>query len=352
MSFEKLVEGQRRLLERPAALGKELSPFFDIETTVSKRALDMGEKAIRLGKAGCIIAAGGQGSRLKFEGPKGCFPLNAEGLTLFELFSKRASLGSCPLAIMTSPSNHLQTTRFFQEKNYFELDPGRFSFFEQGELPLLSEQGEPLFKEDSKPFLAPNGNGDCFRSFYRSGIWERWRLQGIEAALFLQVDNALADPLDAELIGLCLESGSDLSMRCLARKDPYEKMGLLVSEEGALRVVEYSEFPEEEFTARGKRGSLKYLYANISYFCFCMDFLQKMAEVELPLHLAFKEVNYLDKKVMAWKFETFIFDCLPYASRARLLLTPKGVCFAPLKEMADKEVLEELLKKQLNLRRM
>lgn len=310
-----------------------------------------GVKAIEEGRVACLIVAGGQGSRLRFDGPKGLYPISiGRKKSLFQIFAEKTLSASVRykqelfLAIMTSPSNHEATVEFFEKNHYFGLPFYRISFFCQKEMPLLDEEGKLFLEAPSAMAKGPCGNGYALHDFYHSGVWSHWKEKGVEFLNFIMVDNPLADPFDAELIGFHLQKEHEVTIKCVYRKDIAEKVGVLFDCDGAVKVVEYTETLEEERKGLGPDGSLKHCCANIGLYAFSMDFIEKIAEndsLKMPLHLAKKSVRYLSEKgevifsdqPNAWKFEAFIFDVFSAAENIGALLYPRSSCFAPLKEL-------------------
>lgn len=306
-----------------------------------------GKELIEQGKVGCLVVAGGQGTRLRFDGPKGMFPVTPiTHKSLFQLLAEKVIAASkqvgisLPLAIMTSPLNDQETREYFQRHELFGLQNEQLFFFCQGMLPFL-DTSENLFLESLWRIAeGPDGNGGTLKYFFSSDIGNKWMQQGIEYLFFVQIDNALADPFDANLVGFHAEKQADISIKCVSRKNEREKVGILVRENGRVVIREYSELSTLEQQARLKDGTLKHLCANISHFCFSMDFAEKVSkETALILHPAFKAVSYLNSEGItktspipnAWKFERFIFDLIPFANNVNALLYPRELCFSPLK---------------------
>mgnify|MGYP002138601987 CR=1 FL=1 len=172
----------------------------------------------------------------------------------------------------------------------------------------------------------PDGNGAFFQSFYFSGIWEAWKKKGIKTINYIPIDNPLADPFDANLIGFHEISQNEITLKCIPRIDPQEKVGIITLQHGKTKVIEYSEIDEKEKLAKDNNGSLKYFCANISLLCMEMELVKSIAcdsDKQLPYHLPFKSGHY--------KCEKFIFDVLPYANKVGALLYARNDCFAPLK---------------------
>lgn len=331
---------QQELLNKSEFLHSgPIESFLDYSLAGNAQHAMQGKQLIAEGRVGCILIAGGQGTRLHFDGPKGLFPITPiTKKSLFQFFSEKVVAASkrvgrpLALAIMTSPLNDSITRDFFSSHQRFGLDETQLSFFCQSTLPFLDDLGN-LFLETEKCIAeGPDGNGSCLSAFVKSGIWENWRAQGISYINSVLIDNPLADPFDAELIGFHHAKQTEVTIKCTARLDAAEKVGLLVKEAGHVRVVEYSELPENERAERLPDGTWKHTCTNISLFCWNMEFVNRTCHISLPLHRAYKKAFSLQKgPCMAWKFEKFIFDLLPFAHNVQALLYPRDRCFAPLK---------------------
>ncbi|MDF2549998.1 MAG: hypothetical protein K0S07_1065 [Chlamydiales bacterium] len=315
---------------------------------IPKSCYERGLNLTSLGKVGCLVVAGGQGSRLRSDKPKGMLPVTAiKKKSLFQLIAEKTALLSqrfnrlLPLAIMTSPINHRAVESYFQENDYFGLDPKQVSFFQQGTLPLIEFDGKLFLEQPGRIAIGPDGNGSVFHHFVQSGIYAKWQKLGVEWVNCVQIDNPLADPFDFSLIGFHESESAEVTVKCSLRESEVEKVGLLATKDGRTCVAEYSEVSLEEKQARLADGSLKYPLANLSLFAFSMPFLEKAAAFfpSMPLHIAKKAAFYLDEagashlslEPIAYKFERFIFDVLPLSSQVRLLVYPRENCFAPLK---------------------
>lgn len=283
---------------------------------------------------GAIVVAGGQGSRLGYEAPKGCFPISPiRHKSLFQLFAERTLAAgrlagtSLPLAIMTSEENNDDTKTYFAQNNNFGLGGDQLALFPQKSLPFLDNEGHPI--DDVR---GPDGNGWCLKYFYEAGLWHQWHKQGIRYVTFSLIDNALADPFDRVLVNEHIACRADITAKSVLRRDPYEKVGIFVKVGGRLAVVEYSEMAQEELTACNVDGTLKHPCANLSLLCINMDFIERCQKASLweqmPLHRVYKPFN----GGRGWKGERYIFDLLPLAFRTAVLLYPRESCFAPLKE--------------------
>ena len=328
----------------------ELSTFNEFEKSGSLENKEKGAQLLAEGKVGCLIVAGGQGSRLNYVKPKGLYPVSLiKQKSLFQLFAERilaaGRLAGSPLwvAVMTSPGNHEETVQSFEENGLFGLSKEQLFFFCQEELPLLDPQGNLFLETPEKLATGPDGNASSLKHFVSSGIWDTWHKAGIAYLNYMHIDNALVDPFDAELTGYHAKNqASDLIVKCIERTNPLEKLGVLFKENEKVVVVEYSEISSSERDARKEDGSLKNACANIGLYSFTMDFVREVGLSyydKLPFHKAWKAVKYLTpegmtqmaSKPMAWKFEKFIFDVFFYAKGIKALLCPREECFAPLK---------------------
>jgi len=275
-----------------------------------------GKELIQQGKVGCIILAGGQGTRLGFDGPKGCMIVTSSGKSLFQLFCERAQ---GPICIMTSPLNHIQTVDFFEKNHFFNLDPSQVSFFQQEMLPLLDDQFQPTQE------VGPDGNGHALHHFYRSGLWKKWHDLGIEYLNVIFVDNALADPFDPELVGLASRKNVDAILKAVPRLSAQEKMGMVTMQNGKLKVIEYFEISQNTISALSSTGM----------FCLSMSFIHYLTQelkAEFPLHLA--------RKKGLWKRERFLFDLLDFARSGAVLVCERDKIYCPLKNASGEHSLE------------
>lgn len=346
---------QQLLVDSPHGEIRLLDPITDTVFTDHGKWTESGKKLISEGKVGCLVIAGGQGTRLRYEGPKGCYPVSViKNKSLFQLLAEKTLAASnqasipLPLAVMTSSQNHKQTLNLFKEHNYFGLNPNQVSFFKQGTLPLLNHDENLFLKKTYQISEGPDGNGSSFHHFYSSGVWDQWYKKGVRLVNTVLIDNPLADPFDAELIGFHHDENADVIIKCTARLDPNEKVGILAKHADRIEIVEYTELPEKERYATDKLGNLLYHLANLSLFSFSMDFIKIAANKEIPLHLAHKAIKTLDaaapEEPNAWKFETFIFDILQYALKIKTLAYPRENCFSPLKNREGPDSLETVQK--------
>ena len=336
---------QRKLIASPRKKPKDFRPLTSFASSgeIPERT-QVGTKLLKEKKVACVVLAGGQGSRLKYDGPKGLFPVSPiKKKPLFQLVAEKVRAASkldnqpLPLAYMTSPLNNRLTLSYFESNNYFHLDPAQVDFFCQPLWPLLSLSGD-LFLEDKDTLsLGPNGNGCLATLLYTSGLWEKWKSAGIEMVSVIPIDNPLALPFDVELCGFHAIENNEVSIKAALRQTAIEDVGILIEshDSGKTSVIEYSEIPQHERFATNPDGTLKYGLANIGLYCLSMDFIAHAACRELPLYKVKKHAKHLgmlpSSEKNSWKFEEFIFDLFLYSKRCQTLVYPRHECFAPLK---------------------
>ena len=343
-----ILKEQKRLVQHPSADFKAFEPFNDFVFSGNLDNQLQGKHLIEQGRLGCILLAGGQGTRLQYANPKGTYPISViKNKSLFQLCAEKVKAAGekagrpLNLAIMTSPDNDDETRTFFHYHDFFGLDPSQISFFIQGNLPFLDSKGKLFLQNPWQISSGPDGNGHGLLCFARSGILDHWIRQGIQYTHIILVDNPLADPFDAELLGFHLQQEAEMTFKCTEKIESTEKVGLLVKQNGRCSVMEYSEMSSHEKEERRSDGRLT-LFANLSLsFPWLSSTALPSAQESLPLHKAWKTAQYIDENGIshlsmepnAWKFETFIFDWLIYAKKLAALIYPREQCFSPLKNI-------------------
>nr|WP_213318025.1 UTP--glucose-1-phosphate uridylyltransferase [Chlamydiifrater volucris] len=353
---------QRELLSQTPSLTK-FSPLETFSFSGKNPNLQkIGNDLLRKKRVGCVVLAGGQGSRLKCNGPKGLFPISAvKNKTLFQMIAEKVLAAShlsqqrLPLAFMTSPLNNAQTLSYFDSHEYFGLSPHQVSFFQQKLWPLLDLEGNLFLETSNSMAFGPNGNGCFARMMLESGLWDQWKNEGIEMVSVIPIDNPLALPFDPELFGYHFSEKNDVTIKTVLRNHPTEDIGVLATDIATNRttVIEYSEIPNQERFAKDREGRLKYPLGNIGLYCLSMDFIKTVSSLPLPIHRACKHTKKFSQgrtiDGQAWKFEEFIFDLFHYGNRCSTLVYPRDVCFAPLKNLEGNHS-PETVRQALNTR--
>ncbi|HID78571.1 MAG TPA: UDPGP type 1 family protein [Planctomycetaceae bacterium] len=308
-----------------------------------------GEEALRAGEVGAVLVAGGQGTRLGFDRPKGMYPIGpVSGHSLFQIHAEKVLATGhrygrpVPLCLMTSPVTHDATVTFFAQHGRFGLAEDQLHVFCQGTMPAVdAASGKVLLADRGHLALSPDGHGGMPAAISSSGLLGQLHRRGIRRLFYFQVDNPLVRVCDPEFIGYHLLARSELSTQVVRKTSPADRVGNVVQVDGRLHVIEYSDLPEEVAQRRNPDGSLAIWAGSIAVHVFDVDFLRRMAtEAErLPFHLAHKKVAYVDEdgrrvepdRPNAIKFERFIFDLMPAAANAIVVEVDRRTDFAPLK---------------------
>jgi UDP-N-acetylglucosamine/UDP-N-acetylgalactosamine diphosphorylase len=347
------------VVEKPATAagvaGLEPAPFEPRpenggDTAKWMRARAAGEEALRAGRVAAFTVAGGQGTRLGYDGPKGTFPVTpVKQKTLFQVFAEKILAAGRrfgrPLHwfIMTSHANHAQTEQFFAAHDYFGLGRDRVHLFRQGRMPAIGFDGKILLETKGSIALSPDGHGGSLRALHRSGALDLMEREGIDTLSYFQVDNPLVRCIDAEFIGFHLLARSEMSSKALPKAYPEEKVGLFCLRDGKLMVAEYSDVPMDVQRERNADGSLRFSAGSIAIHVIDREFARRMAAggaaVELPFHRADKKIPTVDASGQpvkpaapnGVKFELFVFDALPFARSPLVIETDRANDFSPVK---------------------
>jgi UDP-N-acetylglucosamine/UDP-N-acetylgalactosamine diphosphorylase len=309
----------------------------------------LGEEALRHGAVAALVVAGGQGTRLGFDHPKGMFAIGpVSGKSLFQIHAEKVrALGRrygrpVPLLVMTSPATHAETEQVFAEHRFFGLPREDVWLFCQGTMPALDlESGRLLMESPSQLFLSPNGHGGVLLALHDSGSLDKLVRRGVRHLFYFQVDNPLIKVADPLFLGHHIAEGSEASSKVIPKLGPTDKLGNLVLIDGHCSMIEYSDLPESLARSTDAQGRLRFATGSPAIHIFEIEFLRRLTEGELriPFHVARKKVPYLDAtgrrveptKENALKFEMFIFDVLPRAERCAVVETSRREEFEPLK---------------------
>ena len=313
-----------------------------------KEAFEHGQKLLSEGKVAAFVVAGGQGTRLGFEGPKGNFPISpVQNKTLFTLFAEMIAAASkkydtaLPWYIMTSPLNHQETINTFKSSNNFGLDKKNIFIFQQGTMPNFCTEGRILTADKAQLALSPDGHGGSLKALYKSGATKDMKRRGIKIISYFQVDNPLINIFDPLFIGLHSLDKAEMSSKALIKAGPLEKVGNFCLVDGKVTVIEYSDLPDELANKRNPDGSLVFQLGSIAIHLISRKFVEKLNAkgFALPFHRAFKKISHIDQtgklvepsQPNGIKLETFVFDALPLASKSIILETIRSEEFGPVK---------------------
>ena len=308
---------------------------------------NIGKKAIKEGKLAAVTMAGGQGTRLGHDGPKGTYDIGLDShKSLFELLcdslkeeGKKYGV-TIPWFIMTSKENNKATVEFFEKNKYFgyQKDKNIF-FFIQGELPMMDTEGKILIGEDGLIKLAADGHGGIYEALVKSRMTKKMKEMDIEWVFIGGVDNCLVKMVDPVLMGIAIDKGVTAAGKSVVKANPHEKVGAFCKKNGKPSVVEYSEITDEMAEATDENGELLYGESHILCNLFNISAIERMGSEPLPYHSAFKKATYIDKdgnKVVptspnAFKFEAFLFDAFGEVDDMAILRVKREEEFAPVK---------------------
>ena len=314
----------------------------------------IGKKAIKEGKLAAVTMAGGQGTRLGHDGPKGTYDIGLDShKSLFELLCDNLKEEGkkygvvIPWFIMTSRENNKDTIKFFEKHKYFGYQKNKnIFFFEQGELPMMDTEGKILIGEDGLIKLAADGHGGIYESLVKTKMTDKMRELGVEWVFIGGVDNCLVKMVDPVLMGIAIDKKVTVACKSVVKANPHEKVGVFCRRNGKPNVIEYSEITDEMAEATDKNGELLYGESHILCNLFHIDAIERMGSEPLPYHVAFKKAKYIDKdgKLIepdspnAYKFEAFLFDAFCEVDDMAVLRVKREEEFAPVKNSDDKGV--------------
>jgi UDP-N-acetylglucosamine/UDP-N-acetylgalactosamine diphosphorylase len=346
-------------LERVRPVEVQRLPRTDGERVARRHVSERGAEALADGEVAVVVVAGGQGTRLGFEGPKGTFPIGpVSAASLFQIHAEKILALSkrhgrvIPFYVMTSPDNHEATQAYLAENQSFGLEHVRL--FVQGQMPAVDRQtGEILMSEKGRIALSPDGHGGTLPALAAPGpdgqpsCLDEMRERGIRTIFYFQVDNPLVQIAEPAFIGMHRQADAEISFKVVEKVRPEEKLGVVVEVDGKPQVIEYSDLPAELAERREPDGSLQFWAGSIAVHIFERAFIERIVAggASLPFHRALKKVPYVDKsgtvvepsEPNAVKFETFIFDALPLAQRWAVIETDRAVEFEPLKNATGAE---------------
>ena len=307
----------------------------------------LGEDAIKRGEYAVVTMAGGQGTRLGHNGPKGTFRLDVygKGKYLFEILSENLKEANnkygvtIPWYIMTSKDNNDETLNFLEKNNYFGYPKSEVILFKQGELPLIDENGRLLINKDMKIKEASDGNGGVFSSLRTTGMLYDMKERNIKWVFIGGVDNVILKMADVILLGMAIKKGVQIASKSVVKANPHEKVGVFCKMNGHPKVIEYSELPEKMAEEVDDDGELKYGESHIMCNLFSIDAIEKVSKEVLMYHSAFKKNSYIDEngreiipeEPNSYKFESFIFDSFEFFDDIAILRGKREDDFAPVK---------------------
>jgi len=332
----------------------EPAPFIPLPSTDAdrddrRRMHDAGSRLLAAGRVAAFTVAGGQGTRLGYDGPKGAFPIGpVSARPLFQVFAERLLAARrthgapIPWYIMTSETNDRTTRDCFAEHNHFGLPAEDVRFFRQGMMPAVDFAGRLILSAPDSLARSPDGHGGSLLALARSGMLADMADRGVEHISYFQVDNPLVPPVDPVFLGYHATAGSEMSSKMARKREPKEKLGVFCLAGGRLRVIEYSDLPDDLAEARRADGRLRFEAGSIAIHVLARSFVERLTaggRFALPFHRAEKKIPYADDRGSTVtpdepngvKFERFVFDAIPMAENPIVLEIDRSREFSPVK---------------------
>lgn len=352
INFPQLKELYNNIKEEAEVDVGELKPIKSLNpakiTKEEKEAFEeIGANVVRTNKFAVATMSGGQGTRLGYKGAKGTLKIDVEPEPkyLFEIIVDTLQRANkkyntiIPWYIMTSHENNQEIINFMEEHNYFGYNKDFVGFFEQGELPLITEDGQIMLDENYNIKKASDGNGSIFKSMYIKGVLEDMKEKGIEWVYIGSIDNVLLKMVDTLLMGVAIKEGSEIATRSIFKNTPRERIGSLCIQDGKVKVIEYSELPEDMVEAKDENGEILFGESHVMCNLFSLKALEKISLQNLQYHKAHKKYSYINEKGKliqpeepnAYKFEYFIFDSFEFFNQISIVRGKREEDFAPVK---------------------
>jgi UDP-N-acetylglucosamine/UDP-N-acetylgalactosamine diphosphorylase len=330
-------------------VGIERLPEYGGDSERAAAARLRGEEMLADGRVAPLVVAGGQGTRLGFDAPKGVFPIGpVSDRTLFEIQAQkirglRRRYGrALPWCVMTSDATDAATRDFFRKADFFGLPEVDVLFFRQGMVPSMDFEGRLFLAARDRIFENPDGHGGSLTALLSSGVLDELERRGIDTVFYYQVDNPLVRMCDPVYLGFHEGAGAEVSCKVVRKTDPPEKVGIVARANGRIGIVEYTELSDEDRFARDAAGELVYWAGNIAIHLFTTAFARRVAgdaERLLPYHASEKKIPHIDdegrpvtpEQPNGRKLERFVFDALPAAKEVCVVETDRAGEFSPVK---------------------
>lgn len=315
-----------------------------------------GMKVLEDGRFACVLLAGGMGTRLGLDKPKG--ELNYGITKEHYLFQKLvenlmevrndANGASIPLFVMTSEKNDQETRRFFRENDFFGYPDEDVFFFVQEMAAAVDYDGKLLMEEPGRLATSPNGNGGWFSSLVKAGYLDELHKRNTEWINIFSVDNPLQKMADPVFIGATIANGADSGSKVVRKAYPEEKMGVMCREDGCSSVIEYYELSDDMRNATDYNGTLLYGFGVILNYIFKLDKLEELLNKKLPCHIVEKKIPFVDDKNQlispeepnGYKFETLAVDVIRLMDYCVPFEVERQREFAPIKNLHGKDSLD------------
>ncbi len=318
-----------------------------------------GMQEIKAGKVGAVLLAGGMGTRLGSDDPKGMYNIGlTKDVYIFErlihnLFDVVNASGTwVHLFVMTSEKNHEATVRFFNDMKFFGYNKEYISFFKQEMAPAADYNGKVYMEEKGRISTSPNGNGGWFSSMAKSGVLKKVKAEQIEWLNVFAVDNVLQRIVDPVFVGATISKNCTVGAKVVKKASPDEKVGVMCLEDGKPSIVEYYELTDELMEAKDEKGEPAYNYGVILNYLFKVNELEAIMEKEMPLHVVEKKIPYIDENANfvkpeepnGYKFETLVLDMIHLMDSCLPFEVVRNKEFAPIKNKTGIDSVESARK--------
>lgn len=336
---------------------------YNISSEKLEEYKKIGEEKIKNGKYAVVTMAGGQGTRLGHNGPKGTFNIGLKSnKSIFEILidslkeSSKKYETTINWYIMTSKENNKDTKAFFEKNDFFGYPKESVMFFIQGELPMCDEQGQVIIGENGLIKEAADGHGGIFESLRSNLIINDMEKKGIEWAFIGPVDNVLVKMVDEILLGATIKNGMQAGGKSVVKAGPKEKVGVFCRRNGKPGVVEYTEISDEMSERLNENGELVFAESHINCNLFSVKAIKEISNKKLPYHSAYKKSKFINlegelvtpDKPNAYKFESFIFDAFDMLEDMTILRVKREEEFAPVKNAEGSDSPETARKLYMN----
>ena len=326
------------------------------EITANREAFTaQGLEAIRAGKVGAVLLAGGMGTRLGSDNPKGMFNVGlTRELYIFECIINNLldvvhqAQAWVHLFVMTSDKNHAATVKFLTEHDFFGYRADYVHFFTQEMAAATDYQGKIYLEEKGKLSTSPNGNGGWFVSMKNAGLLDTVHSQGIEWMNVFAVDNVLQRIADPCFVGATIQKNCVAGAKVVRKNAPDEKVGVICLEDGRPSIVEYYDLTEELASAKDENGDPAYYFGVILNYLFSVTELERILEKRLPLHIVEKKIPYLNEAgelvkpeaPNGYKYENLVLDMIHQMESCLPFEVEREKEFAPIKNMTGIDSVE------------
>ncbi len=351
IDFEILKNLYKKTSIKETKIDFDLKPMpyidkFKLSEDEIKYYENIGIEAIKRGEYAAGTMAGGQGTRLGHYAPKGTYKLGVNpDKTLFEILCDTLKDANekygviIPWYIMTSRDNQKDTIKYFEENNYLGYPKDAIKFFNQGEMPMILENGQVILNSKSSVKEAPDGHGGVLEALYVNKMIDDMNQRGVKWIFIGGVDNVLVKMIDPLLVGLAIDKNMKMAGKSIVKAYPEERVGVFCKKDNRPSVIEYTEISKELSELRDEKGELAYGESHILCNLFSVEILQHVSKVKLPYHIAHKKSNYIDtngneiipEAPNAYKFESFIFDAFEEVDDMLILRVKREEEFAPVK---------------------